>query len=95
MQQHRRLHTGFHTAAGGPYPFGSGIDGAFSPEAATNDVRAPYTVTLGGRDEIVLKLQPPATFLRDSSLRLDPAAARRLAGELLAFAGAIDGAPSD
>ncbi|HEX8664963.1 MAG TPA: hypothetical protein VF744_13120 [Beijerinckiaceae bacterium] len=93
MQQHRRLHSGFHLA-GGPYPFGSGLDSALAPEPASNDRRAPYVVVLNGRDEIVLKVRP-GPFARDPLLRLDATAARRLAGELLVFAGAIDGAPSD
>ena len=93
MQQHRRLHREFHLA-GGPYPFGSGLDGAFPPEAANGGERPPYVVVLNGRDEIVLKVRPNGGS-RDPLLRLDAAAARRLAGELLAFAGAIDGAPSD
>ncbi|HEX8166424.1 MAG TPA: hypothetical protein VF601_11630 [Beijerinckiaceae bacterium] len=93
MQQHRRLSRGLHLAAGGPDPFGGGLDGA--PESACNGGHAPYVVVLDGRDEIVLKVRPSGAFPRAPLLRLDPAAARRLAGELLAFAGAIDGAPSD
>jgi hypothetical protein len=93
--QHGRLHRGFHLAASGAYPFGSpsGLDGAPTPEP--NDERASYVVVRNGRDEIVLKVRPTGAFPRDPLLRLDPAAARRLAGELLAFAGTIDGAPSD
>jgi hypothetical protein len=91
MQQHRRLHRGIHLA-GRPYPFGGGFEGAL-PEPAPQDGRAPYVVALSGPDEIVLKA-PPGGLARDS-LRLDATAARRLAGDLLAFAGAIDGAPSD
>ena len=94
MQQHRRLHRDFHLAPGGSYPFGSSLDGAFPSEAAKNEGRAPYVVVLNGREEIVLKVRPTGAS-RDPLLRLDAAAARRLAGELLAFAGAIDGAPSD
>jgi hypothetical protein len=90
MQQHRRLHRGFQLAGGGPYAFG-GLDGAL-PEPVPHGGRAPYVVVLNGR-EIVLKVRSGG-FARDPLLRLDAATARRLAGDLLAFAGAIDGAPS-
>ena len=93
MQQHRRLQRGFQLAGGRSYPFGSGLDGALAPEPA-HDGRAPYVAVLNGRDEIVLKVRSGG-FARDPLLRLDAATARRLAGDLLAFAGAIDGAPSD
>ena len=69
MQQHRRLHGGFQLAAGGPYPFGSGLDGAFPPEAAKNEGRAPHVVVLNGRDEIVLKVRP-AGVSRDPLLKI-------------------------
>ena len=80
-------------ASGRPYPFG-GLDGTLSPEPANGGERAPYVIVLNGRDEIVLKVRPTGTS-RDPLLRLDAAAARRLAGELLVFSGAIDGALSD
>ena len=91
MQEHRGLRGGLQSAAGRPYPFG-GFDGTLSSEPAP-DGPAPYIVVLNGR-EIVLKVRS-RSLTRDPLLRLDAAAARRLAGDLLAFAGAIDGAPSD
>ena len=71
--------------------------GARAAELADGAGRAsppPWTTALGGR-EIELRLDASASPHRDPALRLSPAAARALAGELLAMAGAVDGSRSD
>jgi hypothetical protein len=55
--------------------------------------RGAWTVSHRGPEGILLEVRSGGSL--EPSLRLDAAAARRLAGELLAFAGAIDGSASD
>jgi hypothetical protein len=56
--------------------------------------RGAWTVSHRGPEGILLEVRSCGSE-REPSLRLDAAAARRLAGELLALAGAIDGSASD
>lgn len=48
-------------------------------------------VVLNERNEIVLTLGPSSVAIPRHSVRLTPDEARRLASDLLAFAGALDG----
>jgi hypothetical protein len=55
--------------------------------------RGAWTVSHRGPEGILLEVRSGGSL--EPSLRLDAAGARRLAGELLALAGAIDGSASD
>lgn len=52
-------------------------------------------VTLSAHDEIVLTVGMSNVFVGRHSARLQPGEARRLAADLLAFAGAVDGSSGD
>jgi hypothetical protein len=54
-----------------------------------------YAVSRGGREKVVLALRALDGLERSPSVRLTPRDARRLAADLLACAGAIDGSMGD
>ena len=68
---------------------------AFSPlhREPGSGGRGAWTVSHRGPEGILLEVRSGGSL--EPSLRLDAAAARRLAGELLALAGPIDGSASD
>jgi hypothetical protein len=63
--------------------------------AAFSESREAYTVSLAGRDEVLLALRASGEFGRTPPVRLTARDARRLAADLLACAGAIDGSSGD
>jgi hypothetical protein len=72
-------------------PFG-GIGSPDDGAPSRGPERGSWRIAHDGVGRVILALRPGGF---EPSLRLEAAAARRLAGELLAFAGAIDGAASD
>ncbi len=89
--QHRRS----HLATSDSYRFGIGSSAAASVEQPQDGGGFPWTLVVSGRDEIILKVRSSGTLAPNPALRLNAESGRKLAGALLAFAGAIDGAPSD
>jgi len=57
--------------------------------------RTPWRVSLSAPSEIVLTVGSAGFLDGGSSLRLEAAGARKLAGQLLAYAGALDGSGGD
>ena len=71
----------------GPFP----ARGDFAPP---QDGRGVWTVALRGQEEVLLSFAPDH-LLQSRSLRLNARSARKLAAELLAHAGALDGSSGD
>lgn len=65
--------------------------GPFRPDFGDIDRAGIFTVAMNQRDEIVLTVGPLIGSRARHSTRLAPGEARRLAADLLAFAGVVDG----
>jgi hypothetical protein len=68
--------------------------GEAAPEPPA-EAQKPWRLSLDQRDEIILTLGTPGLLERGPSIRLPAEGARKLAGQLLAYAGALDGSAGD
>jgi hypothetical protein len=68
--------------------------GEVAPEPFA-EAQRPWRLSLDLRDEIVLTVGSAGILERGPSIRLAADGARKLAGQLLAYAGALDGSAGD
>jgi len=73
---------------------GRSVSDPFRPDFGDFERDRTCAVAMKSPDEIILTIGPPEDHLRYAA-RLTPSEARRVATDLLAFAGAVDGSLGD